>query len=517
MTTRELVLVAYGLANAVLYSSLLPLWEGFDEPFHFGYVQNLANGYGLPDARTARLSREVAASILLAPASHVVKQNLPQVTSYSEYFSWPVERRRQVQQRLWAIPPALRWHTSEFLNYEAHHPPLAYLILSVPERLLEGASLPKRVLALRIIAAVASALLLHAGAARLFSELRVADPYRSLAMFCLLSSQMTWATLAHVANDWLAVPTSIWALVALIRYGNLPNPRNAALMAVFLSLGLLTKAYFLAVVPLGLALSVFRRRWRELGLTIVLISTLAGPWYARNFILYGELTNMQESRGGLDVAAMLDGATRLKWMSMIPSSAREALWTGNNTLRTFSANTLNLMLWLSLAALFLWLAARHEAAELIVLAYCLLYILALAYVSVLTYLYTPGGRAGPSPWYTQVLFAPMLALMFLGAMRWRRIGGVVGLGIGLLFGYVLAATYAAKLIPLYAGDEGRMPLVKFVQLYAYDASRLTTNLDCTALAPARGIFIVAGIVISMIVVQQIMFVRCIVQAKLRAK
>lgn len=54
-------LIAYAFLNAVLYSLLLPLWEGFDEPFHFGYVQQLANGQGLPDPRTTRLSGELGA------------------------------------------------------------------------------------------------------------------------------------------------------------------------------------------------------------------------------------------------------------------------------------------------------------------------------------------------------------------------------------------------------------------------------------------------------------------------
>jgi hypothetical protein len=85
------LLMVYAILNAVLYSMLLPLWEGFDEPFHFGYVQQLANGRAFPDARSARLSREAWQSIRLAPASDAVKANLPEVVTYSEYFSW---RRR---------------------------------------------------------------------------------------------------------------------------------------------------------------------------------------------------------------------------------------------------------------------------------------------------------------------------------------------------------------------------------------------------------------------------------------
>jgi hypothetical protein len=139
----RLLLIAYALVNAVLYSVLLPLWEGFDEPFHFAYVQQLGNWQGLPDPRTARLSREVGASILLAPASQTVKQNLPQVTSYTQYFSWPAPRRSEVWRQLRAIPAELRWQPSGFLNYEAHQPPLAYLLLAFPERLLARVSLPR--------------------------------------------------------------------------------------------------------------------------------------------------------------------------------------------------------------------------------------------------------------------------------------------------------------------------------------------------------------------------------------
>ena len=43
-----LALTAYGILNGVLYGSLLPLWEGFDEPFHYAYVQALSTGKSLP-------------------------------------------------------------------------------------------------------------------------------------------------------------------------------------------------------------------------------------------------------------------------------------------------------------------------------------------------------------------------------------------------------------------------------------------------------------------------------------
>ena len=47
-------------------------------------------------------------------------------------------------------------------------------------------------------------------------------------------------------------------------------------------MGLLTKAYFIALVPLVLAAYIFRRRWRDSAPGLVIILTLAGPWYVRN-------------------------------------------------------------------------------------------------------------------------------------------------------------------------------------------------------------------------------------------
>jgi hypothetical protein len=124
LLTHRLLLI-YAALNAILYSGLLPLWEGFDEPFHFGYVQHLANGDGLPDARTGLLSKEITESLRLAPAAHPVKRNLPWVVTYSEYFSWPPERRAELQRSITAIPRDYRWQPGDLANYEAHHAPLA--------------------------------------------------------------------------------------------------------------------------------------------------------------------------------------------------------------------------------------------------------------------------------------------------------------------------------------------------------------------------------------------------------
>jgi hypothetical protein len=333
------LLLAYALANVVLYSSLLPLWEGFDEPFHFGYVQSLANGAGFPDPRTSRLSQEVESSLLLAPASLSVKQNLPKLVSYAEFFSWPECRRQQTRRKLNSIDPNLRWNPSDFVDYEGLQAPLAYALLALPERITAKFPLPARVLMLRIVAGTCGAILLFLAAVRLVSQLEIRSPHGEAAIFCAFSSQMIWATLARVANDWLAVPLAVWLLVTAIDYAARPSVRGAGTMATVLSLGLLTKAYFLAFIPL-LAVCAFCRRRLDLGVSFVLVLGLAGPWYVRNLERYGTISGMQELRDGVNPAGAIRDLRARRLPVAIEACAREALWTGNNSFRSFSIKTL---------------------------------------------------------------------------------------------------------------------------------------------------------------------------------
>jgi hypothetical protein len=399
------------------------------------------------------------------------------------------------------------------VNYEAHHPPLAYILLALPERVLARVPLPVRVAILRIIAAATGSLLLLSGAERLFLQIGTRGCYSAVALFCLFSCQMTWATLAHVGNDWLAVPIAVWTLVALNRYYASPSLRTAALIGAILAAGLLTKAYFLALVPLVAGLCASRRRWREFAVASVILCGLAGPWYARNLVRYGVLTGTQESRAGVDLHEVLNAAPTLNWPAVISSSVRSSLWTGNNTFSAFSAKTLNVLIGTGLMALLLWATSRHASAECITFYYCALFVLALGYAATVSYIYTHGAAVGPSPWYAQVLSAPLLGLALLGASRWQWLGRVVTVFFVVLFGYILAATYAVKLIPLYGGYEGRTSVSGVIILYAHRLRTLTASLDTVTLAPAGVVCLLAGITIVLAVVQQVVLIRCTLARK----
>jgi hypothetical protein len=191
----------------------------------------------------------------------------------------------------------------------------------------------------------------------------------------------------------------------------------------------------------------------------------------------------------------------------LDSYARGALWTANNTFRTFSIKTLRSVIVAWLAALLLWAANRHRRAEWIVILFSGLFVLALAYDTGVNYVASHHESASPGAWYTQVLLVPMLALGLLGTSRSGKAGRVVALIMVLLFGYVLVSTYWVKLMPLYGGFEGRTSLASVTILYRQRLSMLMIGLNEVCLVPAAVILSMSGLIAILAVGLQVILIK----------
>ena len=77
------LIILFALTCGVLYALLLPLWEGFDESFHYSYVQELSVHHRFPVLGQSALSKEIWDSLHLVPVSHVVQTALPMLTPFS--------------------------------------------------------------------------------------------------------------------------------------------------------------------------------------------------------------------------------------------------------------------------------------------------------------------------------------------------------------------------------------------------------------------------------------------------
>jgi len=489
--TRALLLV-YGLLNALLYSSLLPLWEGFDEEFHYGYVQYLGAHARLPVLGQTGLSEEINRSIDLLPMSFVMIQNLrvTGVRTFDQFFALDSRQRHALHDEALHIPSELRLteSTRYVKNYEVHHAPLAYLLMAIPDTLLAPLPLPRRVLILRLLVSLGCVLLVFRGAFALGRESGLDDSYSAALVFLVFSCQMFWATIAHVGNDWLAVPLGVWLIVWAYRCHRAPTLRHAVWTATILALGLLTKAYFLVFVALYLPLVwVWHHRGtlpkRAMAALLAIPLLLAGPWYLRNQLAYGNLSGRLEESSGVTTTAALKSLASIPWMKSLPFMARGTFWLGNGSFTDFSVRTMNAVL--LLLALALLLNYRHLKRDVFLWAPVLLFCAAMIYVTGSSYTYSQGTVTVASPWYLQVVLAPLLCFALTGCQRSGRIGRWLVIATLALWGYILAATYVAKLFPLYGGfSGGRSTLRDIARWYQHDWPRTSDILTTVALVPA---------------------------------
>jgi hypothetical protein len=444
-TSCSRLVLLYGLLSAALYCTLMPLWEGFDELYHYGYVQYLSTRFAFPVVGKTNLSLELWRSLDFVPVSHFIQPYLQRPSvSFGEYFRLPIERREEMRREMDGIDAALQAQPSPRENYEAKQSPLTYLLLAPVDAALGRASLTRRVLCERVLLSLASIGLLWVAVRQFGTRLGLRESTQMAALFVLFSCQMLYATSCHVANDALLAPWLLFFLGAA-----LDSWKRAA---VLMALGTLIKASTIIFVPLAL-LSLWGRGWRAAAGTAAVLLALAGPWYARNLILYRNLTATSET-SGLGVHDLAGAAFAVPWRHTLAAVARTAVWTGNNSFTAFSAVTLNILLGLLAVALALYaMRARRAAPELFLLAAIGLYSLELVLITLSFFHSSHGEVAAPMPWYLQLIFPPVVLLAFAGLDRWQPLGRwFAGLNV-LAWAYLGAASWLAKLVPLYGGLE----------------------------------------------------------------
>jgi len=475
----RILLALYGVLNAAAYSLLLPLWEGFDESQHYGYVQFLSTNLKFPVLGQATLSREIWHSLELVPVSHFLQPHTGAPVNFLDYFAFPQEERARRRLELDSIPAGEKYQPQPGKrSYEVNQSPLPYLGMALVDRLLSGAPLTTRVRWLRLLSSLAAVLLLWHAALLLARQLSLADGCTAALLFCVFSSQMLYATICHVSNDALAVPLFCYLVWAVIRAHETGSRRDCLLLGLVLSAALLTKAYFLALVPLALAVvgwGLWRRRASLAAAASFAapVALLAGPWYVRNVVLYRSLGATVEQTAGLGPKQLLEAALTLPWGQSIVYMAHSSLWTGNNSFTAFSSTTLNLVLLLLAAGLCFYIFHRPlRAAERVAIVAIVVFCASLAYISVTFFAGSKGGAFAAVPWYMQGLLAPVLLLAFLGMSRTGRWGALLARLTVLLWGYILAATWLAKLIPMYGGfPESRAHLSSLWTWYLHGAGR----------------------------------------------
>jgi hypothetical protein len=487
------------LARLVFYSAMLPLWEGFDEWGHFAVIRAMAVRGEILAAKDSPISRDVEASLQLAPLPWDMRHYPRPYVTEDVYWSLTAETRQQREGQFRAIPADWSREASAGgqTTYEAFQPPLYYWMMTPVLRLMSGRSLAAQVMALRwlgsLIASLAIPLIFLIGR-EVFR-----DDARALGCAAVAAVMPEFAIdLARVGNECVAVvlfTLLTWIALKLGRTG--VSYSRAAVLGLVLGFGLLAKAYFLTAVP-AVALLLGYELWRARGRRRAVVAcaaiagseavAIAGWWYVHNLIATGTLTGLSESLmlRGMSSASMIGRGATVPWGTAIDSILFSHLYFGGwsgLTVRSWMYHVFYGAILLAAAGL---LRLPRQPAIRILLAIYFAFWIGLLYDVLL--IYVSKGVATTGGWYLYAVVGAEVALCFAGLYstlparvhRWAALGGV------LLFALLDLYTVHAVAMPYYSGMIGHKANGAVAALHMADLRRVGVGGAFQRLAVYKG-------------------------------
>jgi hypothetical protein len=485
--TRKLTILAFLLRGA-FYCAEQPVWEGFDEWAHFGYIQHVAQ-YGHPPSTSEPVSAELRRSVELAPVSASAAEYSVESLTHDAYWRLPPEDRRSREGELSALRPSYKSEpvaNHVLRQYEAQQPPLYYLLLAVVYLAFKDVPLPAQVFALRF-----ASLLISAVGILLCCEIASQVPACRRAAIPILLLLASWPGLlvdvCRIGNDGLALTVGSAFILCLFRIARGHSGwRDWMLAGAALGAALLTKSYMLALVPLlplvAMAEALRCRSrlpqaaWRLLpGLLLALTfaGLTAGWWYVGAWratgTFSGEQIDADAARFGL--SGKLAAVWRVDWLRVLDSAATTHIWTSGWSFLTVRSWMYRVFECLAIAAGagLIALAARlsrnvyrrgwgvgDACFSLAACAY-LLFCLGLAYYAIVVYL--TRGISTALGWYLYGIAgaeAVLLASGFTGLLGTRLAAGCIA-AIAPLACALDLYTVHFLLVPYYAGLTAHLP------------------------------------------------------------
>ncbi len=309
------------------YIFLHPPLASIDEYAHYSIIRQTTDTGTIPKNGNSRVAQEVVTFLQNTPMPFSMRPPHGALEgcrwTYPQFFQQP-ENVKSFRENYREPAQHPRYTPSAMNNWEAQHPPLYYLVMTLLMRATEHLSFAGQVFTLRL----ASFLLALIGfAVSLHGTLRQAGPTPRVATAFLiypLAAPMFFLEFARIGNDSLCLflVGILWSL-ALQTLRDERDKTLALALGATLALGLLTKALFLPIA-LGLTLFLLTRAWRdrkdraltrqrlsELALMIV-FPAVASLWYIHNYLTFGTLT------GSTDEIRMLSGGSMSSHLSTVP-------------------------------------------------------------------------------------------------------------------------------------------------------------------------------------------------------
>ena len=236
---------------------MFPLWEGYDEYAHFGYIQHVVEEKTLPTFQD-QLSNEIVYtfdktpmqnSFLWVPA-YSGKEVL--VYPYSIYWdNFDLKEIKNNRQLISSQPLESRFNSEQLVPiYESQQPPVSYF-LHVPVYLLfYDQDILTRVFALRIFSVLITALAVvvaYKTISLLFDDRFI----RVGSMIFLVFNPMITSNVSRVNNEAVTILLfSVFLYLMVLYLKGKTNTKYVLVIGIVLGLGLLTKSTFMPAVIL---------------------------------------------------------------------------------------------------------------------------------------------------------------------------------------------------------------------------------------------------------------------------
>lgn len=299
-----LAILLFGLAVC----AILPPFEGYDEFAHVSYVEQLAST-GLPPVYDSPISADINKLLDETTVAYSVDPQGPQGTQrHYDQLPHDAATLAAIDAALDTPPATPRTYApGQGKNWQAQHPPLFYALTAPIWMATNGLSWHAQLFILRATA------MLIAWSGLIAGMIVLRKNGQPRAARCLLWLPLFvpefFPEFARYGNDSLCLLLAALTVGAALSYHRTQAPRALYALAVTLTLGLLTKAFFLPIgAGIGLWLLAYygRRKefWRSVISAALIVIAGGGAWYLYRQLHDGSLVGAMEfiqltQRGGL--------------------------------------------------------------------------------------------------------------------------------------------------------------------------------------------------------------------------
>jgi len=258
------LLIILFVVQGIIFSGMYPLWDGWDEPAHFAYVQHIAENNEFPTLDD-KISNEIQSTLPSFPLNRYLESF---GTNYQNYWSNFDSQEFLNNKKLISSIPNSDRITSDFNwpLWEAQLPPVGYLVQVPVYQLFYDQDILTRVFALRILSVLITALAVvvaYKTISLIFDDRFI----RIGSLMFIVFNPMFMSNISRVNNEATTILLfSIFLFLMVLYLKGRTNITNVFLIGIVLGLGLLAKTSFIAafiLVPIFIFLKHIQKKTNQ--------------------------------------------------------------------------------------------------------------------------------------------------------------------------------------------------------------------------------------------------------------